>query len=78
MSPAYLVEVDVVDPDGSVPAAQTLIVESYDGTPAGAVSWALDVLDWCEVSVRSVRRVHGALMEARSEGRLDAPPAPAG
>ena len=73
MSAAYLVEVDVVDPTGSVPASQTLIVESYDGTAAGAVSWALDVLDWCAVSVRTVRRVHGELFEARDQGRLDEP-----
>ena len=73
MSNAYLVEVDVVNPNNSVPAQQTLIVESYDGTAAGAASWALDVLDWCEVTVRTVRRVYGDLYEARDQGRLDEP-----
>lgn len=72
MSPsAWIIEVDVVDPNGEVPAQQTLIVESYDGSSSGAVRWALDCLDWCEVSVRSSRPVYGALVEAREDDRLD-------
>jgi hypothetical protein len=70
-SNAWLVEVDVVDPSTSVPARQTLIVESYDGTAAGAKTWAADVLDWCEVYVRSARPVYGELVEARGMNRLD-------
>jgi hypothetical protein len=68
---AWIVEVDVVDSTGVAAPQQTLIVESYDGTEAGAREWAADVLDWCEVYVRSVRRVHGELVESRGENRLD-------
>ena len=74
---AWLVEVDVVDPTGVEASPQTLICQSYDGTPNGAGAWAADVLDWCEVYVRSIHRVRGRLVEAREEGRIDEPASPA-
>lgn len=69
---AWLVEADVVASDiPDVAPRQTLIVQSYDGTAAGAETWAADVLDFAVVRIRSVRRVYGELVESRADGRLD-------
>jgi hypothetical protein len=76
----WLVELDAVDPDAHPSVySRTLICHSYDGTAAGAEHWAADVLDWCQVTVRSVVRVRGQLLEAREDPyRLDDQrPAPA-